>query len=117
MRVHRMRNTRDHAEVPVLRKWVGLDEEEIPRRKRWSVGLLETGGGIKRSLSRRRESWSRSRSRNGRREGSLGSGSGSGMGKVREEGEEGVVKGEGLVVPETKGVEERAEEKIEVKKA
>ncbi len=54
---HRMRNTRDHAEIPETRKVLGLDGvEEAPRRKRWSTGLGRT-------LSERRQSWSRSRSR------------------------------------------------------
>ena len=63
---HRMTNTRDHAEVPVLRKVVGLDEERPPLKKRWSV----TNGAVRRSLSLRRQSWrKRSRSRSQERKG------------------------------------------------
>ena len=58
---HRMKNTRDHAEIPETRKVLGLDGgEEAPRRKRWSTGLGRT-------LSERRQSWSRSRSRQSKR--------------------------------------------------
>ncbi len=54
---HRMRNTRDHAEIVEMRKVLGLDGGgDAPRRKRWSTGLG-------RSMSERRQSWSRSRSR------------------------------------------------------
>ena len=54
---HRMKNTRDHAEIPEMRRVLGLDGlEEAPRTKRWSTGLGRT-------LSERRQSWSRSRSR------------------------------------------------------
>ena len=54
---HRMKNTRDHAEILEMRKVMGLDGvEEAPRRKRWSTDLGRT-------LSQRRQSWSRSRSR------------------------------------------------------
>lgn len=78
---HRMRNTRDHAEIAEMRKVLGLDGGvDAPRRKRWSTGLG-------RSLSERRQSWSRSRSRQskGSRPASVV------MGKVTEEqGENGV---------------------------
>lgn len=54
---HRMKNTRDHAEIPEMRKVLGLDGVEVaPRRKRWSTG-------VGRTLSEKRQSWSRSRSR------------------------------------------------------
>ena len=54
---HRMKNTRDHAALSDLRKKLGLDEELPPSRtKSW-------GKGLTRSLSNRRQSWSRSRSR------------------------------------------------------
>ncbi|KAL6715429.1 hypothetical protein ACLMJK_006390 [Lecanora helva] len=65
----RMRNTRDHAEVPEVRKHLGLDraanattDEEKPAfaRKRWSTSGL--GAGIGRRLSSRRRSWAPSRS-------------------------------------------------------
>lgn len=52
---HRMRNTRDHAEIPQLRKVLGLDDTRPPVRKTWS-------SGVGRALSHRRQSWSRSRS-------------------------------------------------------
>lgn len=51
---HRMRNTRDHAEIPVLRKALGLEGrgERPVMRKRWSTGL---GKAVKeRSQSRSR---------------------------------------------------------------
>ncbi|KAL2045846.1 hypothetical protein ABVK25_011996 [Lepraria finkii] len=61
---HRMKNTRDHAEIPVVRRELGLDGERPPARKRWSTNGL--GAGMGRRLSQRRQSWgtSRSRSRN-----------------------------------------------------
>lgn len=52
---HRMRNTRDHAEIPDLRKHLGLDGEEKPVKKRWSTAAL--GKGLGRRLSSRRQSW------------------------------------------------------------
>lgn len=52
---HRMRNTRDHAEIPELRTVLGLDDTRPPVRKTWS-------SGVGRALSHRRQSWSRSRS-------------------------------------------------------
>lgn len=48
---HRMRNTRDHAEITELRTVLGLGEERTPIRKRWSTGIKE--------LSRRSGSWGR----------------------------------------------------------
>lgn len=60
---HRMSNTRDHAEVPQIRKQLGLDEEGVPRRnKRFSMleGLEGTGLGRRLSGDRSR-SWSRKR--------------------------------------------------------
>ena len=67
---HRMKNTRDHAEVAVVRKELGLDDEDPPIRKRWSTNL--TNSNLGRSLSNKRQSWSRSWSRTKRdsREGS-----------------------------------------------
>jgi len=53
---HRMRNTRDHAEFGLLKEELGYNGEKPPVRKRWSTGLV-------RSLSNRRQSWSRSRDR------------------------------------------------------
>lgn len=60
---HRMSNTRDHAEVPQIRKELGLDGEGMPRRnKRWSMleGLEGTSLGGSLSSDRSR-SWSRKR--------------------------------------------------------
>lgn len=52
---HRMRNTRDHAEVAEIRRVLGLDGGRPITRRRWTTGLG-------RALSHRRQSWSRSRS-------------------------------------------------------
>lgn len=52
---HRMRNTRDHAEIPELRAALEMDDHRPPLRKRWS-------SVIARAMSDRRKSWSRSRS-------------------------------------------------------
>jgi len=43
---HRMKNTRDHAEIPELREVLGLDGEGIPGkdRKRWVKALKERKG-------------------------------------------------------------------------
>ena len=52
----RMRNTRDHAEIPVVRQLLGLDDTPPPQRKRWSAAGI--GSGITRRLSNRRPmSW------------------------------------------------------------
>jgi len=56
---HRMRNTRDHAEFGVLKEELGYHGQKPPVRKRWSMGVV-------RSLSSRRQSWSRSRDRDER---------------------------------------------------
>jgi len=49
---HRMRNTRDHAEIPDLRKVIGLDLEKPTPKKRWSAGLQKlTQKGRSRSSS------------------------------------------------------------------
>ena len=53
---HRMKNTRDHAEVPLVRQQLGLDDTPPPQRKRWSAAGI--GGGLTRRLSNRRPmSW------------------------------------------------------------
>ena len=53
---HRMKSTRDHAEVPLVRQQLGLDDTPPPLRKRWSAAGI--GGGITRRLSNRRPmSW------------------------------------------------------------
>ncbi|KAH6683404.1 AhpC/TSA antioxidant enzyme-domain-containing protein [Halenospora varia] len=43
---HRMKNTRDHAEIPELREVLGFDEEESPGHdvKRWQKALRERKG-------------------------------------------------------------------------
>lgn len=53
---HRMRHTRDHAEVSELRKVLGLDQKIIPVRKTWSHGIKEPG-------KKRSPSWGRIRSK------------------------------------------------------
>ena len=58
---HRMKNTRDHAEVPELKKQLGLDDERPPVRKSWSTNL--TNSSMARSLSNKRQSWSKNSSR------------------------------------------------------
>ena len=68
---HRMRNTRDHAEIPALRNVLGLDATRPPLRKTWT-------SGVGRALSNRRRSWSRSSSRTRK-------GGGSRRGSVMEE--------------------------------
>lgn len=55
---HRMASTRDHTEIPELRRVLGLDEGATPFRKRSTF----SNSGIRRSLSMRASSW-RSRSR------------------------------------------------------
>ena len=71
----RMKNTRDHAEVPEVRKHLGLDraadavsrDEKPPfAKKRWSTSGL--GSELGRRLSSRRRSWAPSRSKSGYRE-------------------------------------------------
>jgi hypothetical protein len=54
---HRMKNTRDHAEIPELREVLGLDGVGVPGKdkKRWSKALMQRKGtGI--SMGARRES-------------------------------------------------------------
>ncbi len=43
---HRMRNTRDHAEIPELREVLGLDGEGVPGKdsKRWTEALSKRKG-------------------------------------------------------------------------
>lgn len=44
---HRMRNTRDHAEIPELREVLGLDGGETPKgvnEKRWRMALMKRKG-------------------------------------------------------------------------
>ena len=52
---HRMRNTRDHAEIGETRKRLGLDGGFVRvEKKRWTTGLA---GGLGRRLSAKRQSW------------------------------------------------------------
>ncbi|KAI4285503.1 MAG: hypothetical protein L6R38_000600 [Xanthoria sp. 2 TBL-2021] len=60
---HRMKNTRDHVEVPELRRQLGLDGAEPPLRKTFSSGIRRSSSQLGRQLSDRRKSWSRSRDR------------------------------------------------------
>lgn len=94
---HRMKNTRDHAEVSELRERLGLDGENKPvRTTRRSSGL---GAGLAKRLSERRQSWSgsRSRSRNGK-----GSPTRSALDKLKEEGGEEKANGNGVDAAYTK---------------
>ncbi|KAI4273702.1 MAG: hypothetical protein LQ337_004442 [Flavoplaca oasis] len=60
---HRMTNTRDHVEIPELRKQLGLDGAKPPLRKTFSSGIRRNSSQLSRKLSDRRKSWSRSRDR------------------------------------------------------
>ncbi|KAL8708647.1 MAG: hypothetical protein Q9220_006472 [cf. Caloplaca sp. 1 TL-2023] len=60
---HRMTNTRDHAEIPTLRKQLSLDGARPPLRKTFSSGIRRSSSQLGRKLSDRRMSWSRSRDR------------------------------------------------------
>ncbi|KAL8796563.1 MAG: hypothetical protein Q9182_007355 [Xanthomendoza sp. 2 TL-2023] len=60
---HRMKNTRDHAEVPEIRRQLGLDGARPPLRKTFSSGIRRSSSQLGRKLSDRRKSWSRSRDR------------------------------------------------------
>ncbi|KAI4114305.1 MAG: hypothetical protein LQ345_004889 [Seirophora villosa] len=60
---HRMRNTRDHTEIPEIRRQVGLDGAKPPLRKTFSSGIRRSSSQLQRRLSDRRKSWSRSRDR------------------------------------------------------
>jgi hypothetical protein len=65
--VHRMRNTRDHAEIEDLRRVIGLDDQKPPMRKRWSHKVDDKKEGRMRS-----KSWGRARSKSkSKKEGSL----------------------------------------------
>ena len=57
---HRMRNTRDHAEIPELREVLGLDGEGLPGKdiKRWRKALRERKGTGFSSAGRRSTSLS-----------------------------------------------------------
>ena len=88
----RMRNTRDHAEIPVVRQQLGLDDTPAPQRKRWSAAGI--GGGITRRLSNRRPmSWAGGpRSKSGNRLERPASG----MDFLREEDGEKLINGNGV---------------------
>ncbi|KAL9599579.1 MAG: hypothetical protein Q9219_003735 [cf. Caloplaca sp. 3 TL-2023] len=60
---HRMRNTRDHAEIPETRRQIGLDGAKPPLRKTFSSGIRRSSSQLQRKFSDRRKSWSRSRDR------------------------------------------------------
>lgn len=60
---HRMKNTRDHAEIPETRRQLGLDGAKPPPRKTFSSGIRRSSSQLQRKLSDRRKSWSRSRDR------------------------------------------------------
>lgn len=52
---HRMRNTRDHAEVSELKELLGLEKTKSPLRKRWSHGVRT----LKEQGRNRSSSWGR----------------------------------------------------------
>jgi hypothetical protein len=60
---HRMKNTRDHAELPVLKKMLGLEQADGEERRRSETSWRNSG--LARSLSNKRQSlsWSRTRRR------------------------------------------------------
>ena len=89
---HRMKYTRDHAEVPLVRQQLGLDDTPPPLRKRWSAAGI--GGGITRRLSNRRPmSWAGGpRSKSGNRLERPASG----MDFLKEENGENLVNGKGV---------------------
>lgn len=58
---HRMRNTRDHAEITELREVLGLEEKTAPMRKRWSHGVKMMRE--KEREKARSTSWGRARSK------------------------------------------------------
>lgn len=60
---HRMRNTRDHAEMPELRRNLGLDASFTPRRKRWSIGVKD----LQKQSRSRSDSWGPARSKSSAR--------------------------------------------------
>ncbi|KAL8753505.1 MAG: hypothetical protein Q9184_005403 [Pyrenodesmia sp. 2 TL-2023] len=60
---HRMKNTRDHAEIPETRRQLGLDGAKPPLRKTFSSSIRRSSSQLQRRFSDRRKSWSRSRDR------------------------------------------------------
>lgn len=88
----RMRNTRDHAEIPLVRQQLGLDDTPVPQRKRWSAAGI--GGNLTRRLSNRRPmSWAGGpRSKSGNRLERPASG----MDFLKEEDGERLINGNGI---------------------
>ncbi|KAL8919287.1 MAG: hypothetical protein Q9208_006852 [Pyrenodesmia sp. 3 TL-2023] len=80
---HRMKNTRDHAEIPETRRQLGLDGAKPPLRKTFSSGIRRSSSQLQRRFSDRRKSWSRSRDRTEK-----SSPEGSMMEKVKEDKQE-----------------------------
>ncbi|KAL8662767.1 MAG: hypothetical protein Q9202_004459 [Teloschistes flavicans] len=80
---HRMKNTRDHAEVPEIRRRLGLDGARPPLRKTFTSGIRRSSSQLKRNLSDRRRSWGGSVSRS-RDRADKSSPEGSMMEKVKE---------------------------------
>ncbi|KAL8634667.1 MAG: hypothetical protein Q9228_007748 [Teloschistes exilis] len=94
---HRMKNTRDHAEVPEIRRRLGLDGARPPLRKTFTSGIRRSSSQLKRNLSERRRSWaggSSSAVSRSRDHVDKSSPEGSMMEKVKEEEERGEVKKE-----------------------
>ena len=123
---HRMRNTRDHTEIPELSQVLRHDDTKPALRPRWSSGLKRTlshkGTKLQRSLSDRRRSWSRSSSRMGDRR-SLGPDDLMKMVKEEEGVENGHINGKplnGLAVPKgnssNKGSSLGSKERVETVK-
>lgn len=89
----RMKNTRDHAELPEIRKHLGLDRivnsssdgEKPETKKRWSSSGL--GAGLGRRLSFQRRSWAPARSASKNNE-AKGNPPRNAMQEVKEEGAE-----------------------------
>jgi hypothetical protein len=77
---HRMANTRDHAEVPELRRVLGLEPAEIPIRKSWSLRRIGAAGKRTRAGSSRSGSAGSDRTRDGSEDGSPVEG----MGPIKE---------------------------------
>ena len=100
----RMRNTRDHAEIPLIRQQLGLDDTPPPQRKKWSAASI--GGGITRRLSNRRPmSWAGgSRSKSGNRLERPASG----MDFLKEEDGEKMVNGKGVASGHDVGADDAA---------
>ncbi|KAL8692563.1 MAG: hypothetical protein Q9218_002432 [Villophora microphyllina] len=81
---HRMKNTRDHAEVPDVRRRLDLDGARPPLRKTFTSGIRRSSSQLKQNLSDRRRSWGGSVSRS-RDRAEKSSPEGSMMDKVKED--------------------------------